>query len=97
MTDIMVWNLLCLDDASFVIFADTLPLSVFPATMARGAEQWPLAHAGSDSQLRTLIRAVIDAHPSDEQHFVEWKATLSLGKTGKEHNNERGYEIGMLR
>ncbi|WP_158252620.1 hypothetical protein [Cryobacterium sp. Y57] len=51
----------------------------------------------SDSQLRTLIRAVIDVHPSDEQHFVEWKATLSLGKTGKKHNDERGYEIGMLR
>ena len=50
----------------------------------------------SDSQLRILIRAVIDVHSSDEQHFVEWKATLSLGKTGKKHNDERGYEIGML-
>jgi hypothetical protein len=38
----------------------------------------------SDSQLRALIRAAIGAHSSDEQHFVEWKATLGLGKTGKE-------------
>ncbi|POH66090.1 MULTISPECIES: hypothetical protein [Cryobacterium] len=44
----------------------------------------PLRTLRSDSQLRALIRAAMDAHPSDEQHFVEWKATLSLGKTGKE-------------
>ncbi|WP_440695508.1 hypothetical protein [Clavibacter nebraskensis] len=32
----------------------------------------------SFSQLLSLVRAVVDAHDSDEQHYIEWKGPLDL-------------------
>lgn len=38
----------------------------------------------SSPQLRSLVRAVLDAHDADEQHYVEWKGNLDL-KTKEAH------------
>jgi hypothetical protein len=38
----------------------------------------------SATQLRNLVQAVFDAHESDEQHYIEWKGTLDLGKSGRQ-------------